>query len=236
MEDTVHGKVARSRPAGKATRFFPRVTRVRRMSVSDTDMSGRMHVEHKRETFAVDPPRSSHSSATTAGLRLCCCQTTTAGHQPVTQKPPRRGHSPNLLSPSRLRREQEDENRPISRWPVKFRVPGVVIRGLPKVRWTLGLQELPTASSPVVVLGLTGRPLVFFRSVGRWRCRCFPIKVSGWPEVSVTVGKLCGGFRSPAKFRAAGVSPEFPQTNFSGAKSTVPSFGGAVVSGQPRFF
>jgi len=62
----------------------------------------------------------------------------------------------------------------------------------------------------VVVLDLTGRPLVFFGSVRRWRCWCFPIKVLGWPEVSVTVGKLCGGFRLPPNFPAAGVSPEFP--------------------------
>ena len=56
----------------------------------------------------------------------------------------------------------------------------------------------------------------------------------GWKEVSVTAGKLCGSFRSPANFPAAGVSPEILPTILSGAESTVLSFGFAVVSGQPR--
>ncbi|KAJ8424356.1 hypothetical protein Cgig2_023361 [Carnegiea gigantea] len=41
-------------------------------------------------------------------------------------------------------------------------------------------------------------------------------------------------FRSPVNFSDVVVSPEFPQTDFSGAKSAVLSFGGAVISGQPR--
>ena len=62
---------------------------------------------------------------------------------------------------------------PISRWSVKFRVPEAVIGGLPKDRGTLSLREPPAARSPVVVLGLTGRPLVFFRSERRWRVLVF---------------------------------------------------------------
>ena len=152
----------------------------------------------------------------------------------VIQKPPRRGHNPNLLSPSPLRREQEDENRPISGWPVKFRVPGVVIGGLPKVWWTLGLREPPAAPSPVVVLGFTGRPLVFFRSVCRWRVLVFSDQGFGLAGSFCHRQQAMWRFRSPANFPAARVSREFLQTNFSGAESIFPSFGGAVVSSQPQ--
>ncbi|KAJ8438921.1 hypothetical protein Cgig2_033808 [Carnegiea gigantea] len=97
--------------------------------------------------------------ATTVGPRLCCCQTTTTGHQLATQKPPRRVPAPTSFLPllyvgnKRMRTSSSAGGR----------VPGVVIGGLPEVRWTLGLQEPPAAPSPVVVFGFDGSPFGFLQ-------------------------------------------------------------------------
>ncbi|KAJ8442993.1 hypothetical protein Cgig2_014515 [Carnegiea gigantea] len=94
------------------------------------------------------------------GPHPCRRQTTIADHQCATQKPPRRGPAPTSFLPLLC---VGKTGRELSRWPVKFRVPGMVIGGLPEVRWTLGLRELPAAPSPVVFFGFNGLPFGFLK-------------------------------------------------------------------------
>ena len=178
------------------------------------------------------PPHSSPSPATTVGPHLYRRQAMIAGHQCATQKPPRCVAAPASFLPLLCIGKTGCELR---RWSVKFRVPGVVIGGLPEVRWTLGLHEPPAAPSPIVVFGFDKLPLGFLKicaskeGVGVCQSRCWVCRKFLSPPAS-----FAEVLRSPTTFPAAGVLPEFPQTIFSGEDSAILSFSGAVVSGQPR--
>ncbi|KAJ8435412.1 hypothetical protein Cgig2_001064 [Carnegiea gigantea] len=160
-----------------------------------------------------EPPGSSPSPATTVGPRLCRRQTTVAGHQCATQKPPRHVLAPTsflpLLCVGRTGRE-------LSKWPVKFKVPGVVIGGFPEVRWTLGLREPPAAPSPVVVFGFDGLPLGFLKicvskeGVGICRSRCWVCQKFLSPLASSVA--VSGRRRTfwPPKSRRNFSNPSFP--------------------------
>ncbi|KAJ8423591.1 LOW QUALITY PROTEIN: hypothetical protein Cgig2_003875 [Carnegiea gigantea] len=101
------------------------------------------------------------------------------------------------------------------RWPVKLRVPGVVIGSPPEVCWTLGLREPPAvhfAGRPWAVLAL---PYSAFRSQRRRRF------------------KICGGFSVAGDFSSRRrISPELPQVTFVTADSVEFSLGAAVFSVQ----
>jgi len=127
---------------------------------------------------------------------------------------------------------------------VKFRVPGVVIGGCPE--WSASEGYLRSGGlcvsrsrrpSPLPAIFVRSRdsPTVFYRSVRQWGD-----KVLSGQGVGLA-GSFCHCrqvlwqlFRPPPAFSTGRVSPEFPQTTFSGAESAVLSFSGVVVSGQAR--
>jgi len=81
-----------------------------------------------------------------------------------------------------------------SRWLVKFRVPGVVIGGLPEVRWTLDLWEQPVVRFAGRLVAFRVSLGCFFKFVRRWRDKVLLVMDLGWPTVTVTAGEFHGGF------------------------------------------
>ncbi|KAJ8425725.1 hypothetical protein Cgig2_001024 [Carnegiea gigantea] len=82
----------------------------------------------------------------------------------------------------------------------------MVIGGAPQVRWTLDL----CAGGGI---------------------RCFPVMELGWLVDSVTAGQVLWWFSGHQRLFWP---PEFQQTTFLTAESTIFSLGGAVISGRPR--
>ncbi|KAJ8429689.1 hypothetical protein Cgig2_004488 [Carnegiea gigantea] len=92
--------------------------------------------------------------------------------------------------------------------------------------WVSGSRRPPFCRSSF--LGSMGCLLFFLRSVRQRRVLVVADQGVGF------AGSFCHCRQAQRWILAAGVSPEFPQSIFSGAVSPVLSFGVAVVSGQPR--
>ncbi|KAJ8443311.1 hypothetical protein Cgig2_015792 [Carnegiea gigantea] len=139
------------------------------------------------------------------GPRICRRRTTFAGHRWATQKPPRRASAP-ISRLSSLRRETGHELRS---WLVKFGCLEWSSEGCLKSGglWVSGSRRPPLRR-------LSGEASGLCRSRG-WVRRNFLLPAASFG----------GGFRPPANFPAAGVSPESFLFISSGTISPVLSFG-----------